>query len=138
LEEIIFENFNISENNIISVEPAKVLRYTLNFHPQKVGFRVNLSLPWPHAIHPMGVGSPFSFLESVQMGNPNAQGISLLICTKCSHGHSYFPSYEILNYEHETHVVIACNHVHNGFHIVTLVTNKMGKEDSCAILSSKR
>jgi hypothetical protein len=27
LEEIIFENFNISENNIISVELAKVLRY---------------------------------------------------------------------------------------------------------------
>jgi hypothetical protein len=97
LEEIKFENFNISENNIISVEPAKVLRYTLNFHPQKVGFKVILSLPWPHAIHLMGVGSPFSFLGSVQMGNPNAQGTSLLICTKCSHGHSYFPSYEILH-----------------------------------------
>ncbi len=27
LEEIIFENFNISENNIISVELAKVLGY---------------------------------------------------------------------------------------------------------------
>jgi hypothetical protein len=27
LEEIIFENFNISENNIIGVELAKVLRY---------------------------------------------------------------------------------------------------------------
>jgi hypothetical protein len=27
LEEIIFENFNISENNIISVKLAKVLRY---------------------------------------------------------------------------------------------------------------
>jgi len=27
LEEIIFENFNISENNVISVELAKVLRY---------------------------------------------------------------------------------------------------------------
>jgi hypothetical protein len=27
LEEIKFENFNISENNIISVELAKVLRY---------------------------------------------------------------------------------------------------------------
>ncbi len=72
---------HISENNIISVEPAKVLRYTLNFHPQKVGFRVILSLPWPHAIHLMGVGSPFSFLGSVQMGNPNAQGTSLVICT---------------------------------------------------------
>jgi hypothetical protein len=81
LKEIIFENFNISENNIISVEPANVLRYTLNFHPQKVGFRVNLSLPWPLVIHPMGVGSPFSFLGSVRMGNPNAQGTSLLICT---------------------------------------------------------
>jgi hypothetical protein len=29
LEEIISENFNISENNIISAELAKVLRYTL-------------------------------------------------------------------------------------------------------------
>jgi hypothetical protein len=29
LEEIIFENFNIYENNIISVELAKVLRYCL-------------------------------------------------------------------------------------------------------------
>jgi hypothetical protein len=27
LEEIIFENFNISENNIFNVELAKVLRY---------------------------------------------------------------------------------------------------------------
>jgi hypothetical protein len=34
LEEIIFENFNIFENNIINVELAKVLRYdklVLNF-----------------------------------------------------------------------------------------------------------
>jgi hypothetical protein len=54
LKEIKIENFNISENNIISVEPAKVPPYTLNFHPQKVGFRVILSLPWPHAIHLMG------------------------------------------------------------------------------------
>jgi hypothetical protein len=29
LEEIIFEIFNISENNIISVKPAKVVRYLL-------------------------------------------------------------------------------------------------------------
>jgi hypothetical protein len=29
LEEIIFENFSIFENNIISVELAKVLRYML-------------------------------------------------------------------------------------------------------------
>jgi len=31
LEEIIFENFNIFENNIINVELAKVLRY-FSFH----------------------------------------------------------------------------------------------------------
>jgi hypothetical protein len=35
LEEIIFENFNISENNIINVELAKVLRY-YNIKPKKV------------------------------------------------------------------------------------------------------
>jgi hypothetical protein len=31
LEEIIFENFIVSENNIISVELAKVLGYLLKF-----------------------------------------------------------------------------------------------------------
>jgi len=31
LEEIIFENFNISENNIISIELGRVLRYLLLF-----------------------------------------------------------------------------------------------------------
>ncbi len=38
MEEINFENFNISENNIISVELAKVLRYLLLF---------SLVCPWP-------------------------------------------------------------------------------------------
>jgi hypothetical protein len=32
LEEIIFENFNISENNMISVKLAKVLRYTVGLY----------------------------------------------------------------------------------------------------------
>jgi hypothetical protein len=32
LEEIIFENFNIFENNIINVELAKVLRYLVFTH----------------------------------------------------------------------------------------------------------
>jgi hypothetical protein len=32
LEEIIFENFNISENNIISVQLAKVLKYTVGIY----------------------------------------------------------------------------------------------------------
>jgi hypothetical protein len=31
LEEIIFENFIVSENNIISVELAKILGYLLKF-----------------------------------------------------------------------------------------------------------
>jgi hypothetical protein len=33
LEEIIFENFNISENNIISVKLAKVLGYLFIYEP---------------------------------------------------------------------------------------------------------
>jgi hypothetical protein len=67
------------------------------------------------------------------MGSPCAQGTSLLICTKCSHVHSYFLSYEILNYEHETHVVVIATMYLMDSKFVTMVTNKMGKEDSCAI-----
>jgi hypothetical protein len=47
LEEIIFENLNISENNIISVELAKVLGYLFNFsitYPVDNCFRLALSL----------------------------------------------------------------------------------------------
>jgi len=42
LEEMIFENFNIYENNIISVELAKVLRYCCaNQWNQSTGFRIS-------------------------------------------------------------------------------------------------
>jgi hypothetical protein len=43
LEEIIFENFNISKNNIISVELAKVLRYGSNSFFYRNEFRINPS-----------------------------------------------------------------------------------------------
>jgi hypothetical protein len=36
LEEIIFENFNIYENNMISVKLAKVLRYSRKFFTQDI------------------------------------------------------------------------------------------------------
>jgi len=43
LEEIIFENFNISENNIINVELAKVLKYISNY------FQITLQIFGPYA-----------------------------------------------------------------------------------------
>jgi hypothetical protein len=67
LEEIIFEIFNISENNIISVELAKVLRYTvgiykgfqtLNLKPKDQHLRA--PPPHPQARALLGVVSVFS------------------------------------------------------------------------------
>jgi hypothetical protein len=43
LEKIIFENFNIFENNIINVELANVLRY-FSFHPFLTTWAKSLSL----------------------------------------------------------------------------------------------
>ncbi len=71
MEEIILENFNISENNIISVELAKVLGY-----PQsKPLFTLSFSR-YPLCFHPPD--------PSLTGWNPQSNEILLNLSVKCS------------------------------------------------------
>ncbi len=60
LEEIIFENFNISENNIISVELAKVLGYVADILGKCwVGFMETMKI----------IGGPFKKCNACPFGD---------------------------------------------------------------------